>query len=125
MGPRLTEPAPAPVTAASDAPGPPPAVDTRTVAYELLPPANVVLSEMPLGPRAATAVRRFRAQVRAVLAGTDDRLLAVVGPCAVHDPLALLDYAHRLAGLSAELQDDLLIVLRMYCEKPRTIQGWK
>src|SRR5262245_52903080 len=101
-----------------------PAEGTRTMADELLPPPEEMLREIPLGSRAA-AVQQFRAEARMILAGTDDRLLVVAGPCAVHDPVALLDYAHRLAALSSELQDDVLIVLRMYCEKPRTILGWR
>src|SRR5215471_18892977 len=98
------------------------AAGTPAVTYEPLPPPQQVLSEIPLGSHAAT-VQQFRAEARAILTGTDDRLLVVAGPCAVHDPVALLDYAHRLAALSTELQDELLIVLRLYCEKPRTILG--
>jgi 3-deoxy-7-phosphoheptulonate synthase len=60
-----------------------------------------------------------------VLDGTDDRLLVVTGPCSVHDPKAALDYAARLADLRERLADDLLIVMRVYFEKPRTVTGWK
>ena len=63
-----------------------------------------------------------RAEVRAVLNGTDDRLLVITGPCSVHDPEAALEYAERLAD--AGLADDLLIVMRAYFEKPRTVTGW-
>jgi 3-deoxy-7-phosphoheptulonate synthase len=56
---------------------------------------------------------------------TDDRLLVVVGPCSVHDPVAALDYARRLADIRRSLEDDLLIVMRVYFEKPRTVTGWK
>ena len=55
----------------------------------------------------------------------DDRLLVVVGPCSVHDPVAAMDYARRLAELRRSLDDELLIVMRMYFEKPRTVTGWK
>ena len=55
----------------------------------------------------------------------DDRLLVIVGPCSVHDPQAALDYAHRLAALKDELGEQLLIVMRVYFEKPRTTVGWK
>ena len=60
-----------------------------------------------------------------MLHGADDRLLVVVGPCSVHDPKAALDYANRLAAAARELAEDLLIVMRVYFEKPRTTMGWK
>ncbi len=60
-----------------------------------------------------------------MLQGTDDRLLVVVGPCSIHDPVAAVDYAARLAALREELADRLEIVMRVYFEKPRTTVGWK
>lgn len=60
-----------------------------------------------------------------MLDGKDDRLLVVVGPCSIHDPKAALDYCSRLEALNQELNKDLLIVMRAYLEKPRTIVGWK
>jgi 3-deoxy-7-phosphoheptulonate synthase len=63
--------------------------------------------------------------VAGVLDREDDRLLVVAGPCSVHDPEAALDYAHRLAGVAADLRDDLLVAMRVYFEKPRTTVGWK
>jgi 3-deoxy-7-phosphoheptulonate synthase len=90
----------------------------------LLSPA-ALLAELPLGDDMAAAVERARAEVRAVLDGTDDRLLVVAGPCSVHDTAAALDYAGRLAGLRGQFGDDLLIVMRVYFEKPRTVTGWK
>ena len=99
--------------------------DTRIVGYEpLLSPAGL-LHELPLGAAQQETVARTRTEVRAVLDGTDDRLLVVTGPCSVHDPKAALDYASRLAGLRERLADDLLIVMRVYFEKPRTVTGWK
>jgi 3-deoxy-7-phosphoheptulonate synthase len=70
-------------------------------------------------------VGRAREEIIAILRGDDDRLIAVVGPCSVHDTEAALDYARRLKGLAAELQDDLRVVMRVYFEKPRTTVGWK
>ena len=61
----------------------------------------------------------------AVLDMADDRLLVVVGPCSVHDPVAAMDYARQLAELRRSLEDELLIVMRVYFEKPRTVTGWK
>src|SRR5207237_1802034 len=66
-----------------------------------------------------------RREMEAVLAGADARLLAVVGPCSVHDPEATLDYAQRLAKLGRERSGELLIAMRVYFEKPRTTTGWK
>jgi 3-deoxy-7-phosphoheptulonate synthase len=99
--------------------------DTRIVGYEpLLSPASL-LEELPLREAAAEIVARTRAEVRAVLDGADDRLLVIAGPCSVHDPAAALDYAGRLAALREQSQADLLIVMRVYFEKPRTVTGWK
>ncbi|HEX6355641.1 3-deoxy-7-phosphoheptulonate synthase [Actinophytocola sp.] len=81
--------------------------------------------ELPLTPSAADTVRRGREAVARVLHGEDDRLLVITGPCSIHDPAAAIDYADKLAGTAAELSDDLLIVMRVYFEKPRTLGGWK
>src|SRR5258708_24793899 len=70
-------------------------------------------------------VERSRGEVRAVLDGEDDRLLVVAGPCSVHDPAAGLDYAGQLAALREALAGELLVVMRVYFEKPRTVTGWK
>ncbi len=91
---------------------------------ELVSPAKL-LEELPLGEARAEAVVRGREEVVAVLDGSDDRLLVVVGPCSVHDVDAALEYAGRLAAKAAELRDDLLITMRVYFEKPRTTTGWK
>ena len=99
--------------------------DIRILGYEpLLAPADL-LAELPLADGSAELVEQSRAEVRAVLAGTDDRLLVVAGPCSVHDPVAALDYAQRLAALALPLRADLLVVMRVYFEKPRTVTGWK
>lgn len=66
-----------------------------------------------------------REQVKRVLAGEDERLLVVVGPCSIHDPQAALEYATRLQRLAQRVQDRLLLVMRVYFEKPRTTVGWK
>jgi 3-deoxy-7-phosphoheptulonate synthase len=70
-------------------------------------------------------VARARREVASILAGEDDRLIVVVGPCSIHDPAAGLDYARRLARVAGELAGDLRIVMRVYFEKPRTTVGWK
>jgi 3-deoxy-7-phosphoheptulonate synthase len=99
--------------------------DTRVVGYEPLLAPAALLDELPLDEQAAATVARTRSEVRAVLDRSDDRMLVIAGPCSVHDPVAALDYAHRLASLRDRLGGDLLIVMRVYFEKPRTVTGWK
>ena len=103
----------------------PPTSDVRVLGYEPLLAPEALLAELPLGSREADLVELSRAEVRAVLDGADDRLLVVAGPCSVHDPAAALDYARRLAALAGSLAGELLIVMRVYFEKPRTVTGWK
>jgi 3-deoxy-7-phosphoheptulonate synthase len=86
---------------------------------------GVLMDEQPLAPSSEEFVLRGRAAVADVLNRVDDRLLVVVGPCSVHDPEAALDYAHRLSAAARELNEDLLVVMRVYFEKPRTTTGWK
>jgi 3-deoxy-7-phosphoheptulonate synthase len=99
--------------------------DTRIVGYEPLLAPAALLDELPLGDEAAATVEHTRTEVRAVLDRSDDRMLVITGPCSVHDPVAALDYARRLAALRDRLAGDLLIVMRVYFEKPRTVTGWK
>ncbi len=89
----------------------------------LVSPAELLVA-LPLDDELAGRVLRSRREVKAILDREDPRLLVVVGPCSVHDPAAALDYAERLAALSSEL-GDLLVVMRVYFEKPRTTTGWK
>jgi 3-deoxy-7-phosphoheptulonate synthase len=79
----------------------------------------------PLSERAAEVVTSSREQIQDILHNRDRRLMAVVGPCSIHDPRAALEYAGRLAKLAHELRDQLLLVMRVYFEKPRTTIGWK
>ena len=99
--------------------------DLRVNSIRPLEPPAILLEQLPLSRKAATTVRRAREEVVRVLNGEDDRLIVVVGPCSVHDPDAALDYARRLLEVSGELREDLLIVMRVYFEKPRTTVGWK
>jgi len=80
---------------------------------------------LPLSDALAARIRNDRDAIRAVLDGHDPRLLVVVGPCSLHDPVAALEYAERLAALVHEVSDQLLLVMRTYVEKPRTTVGWK
>ncbi len=99
--------------------------DTRITGYEPLLSPAALLDKLPLSDEATATVERSRAEVRAVLDGSDDRLLVIAGPCSVHDPAAALEYAGRLREVRERLQADLLIVMRVYFEKPRTVTGWK
>ena len=90
----------------------------------LVTPA-LMLHQLPLSDAQAEVVLRGRAEAAKILDREDDRLLVVVGPCSVHDPVAALDYARRLAAVAAEHAQDLQIVMRVYFEKPRTTTGWK
>ena len=99
--------------------------DTRITGYEPLLSPAALLYELPLSETAASTVERTRAEVRAVLDDSDDRLLVIAGPCSVHDPAAALDYAGRLQALRDRYREDLLVVMRVYFEKPRTVTGWK
>nr|PZN04465.1 MAG: 3-deoxy-7-phosphoheptulonate synthase [Pseudomonadota bacterium] len=91
---------------------------------ELVPPSHV-LREFPLREKAVEVVYETRQAIHRVLHGADDRLVVVVGPCSVHDVRAALEYAERLLALKKALEKDLVVVMRVYFEKPRTTVGWK
>ena len=91
---------------------------------EVIPPAQVH-DEMPISEKAAQTTLEARTEIHNILTGQDDRLLVVVGPCSIHDPKAALEYAVLLKAIKDELKDDLVIVMRVYFEKPRTTVGWK
>src|SRR5271165_3892171 len=99
--------------------------DTRITGYEPLFSPAALLYDLPLSEKATATVEQSRAEVRAVLDGSDDRLLVIAGPCSVHDTVAALDYAGRLTEARERSGGDLLIVMRVYFEKPRTVTGWK
>jgi 3-deoxy-7-phosphoheptulonate synthase len=90
----------------------------------LIPPA-ILLEEIPISERASVIVSDARAAITNILAGTDPRLVVVVGPCSIHDTAAALEYAGRLKQVADRLADSLVIVMRTYFEKPRTVVGWK
>eukprot|EP00756_Hemistasia_phaeocysticola_P065421 Hpha_TRINITY_DN8544_c0_g1::TRINITY_DN8544_c0_g1_i1::g.146461::m.146461/K01626/E2.5.1.54, aroF, aroG, aroH; 3-deoxy-7-phosphoheptulonate synthase len=90
----------------------------------MLPPAICQEDSEP-STKARDTIKAARKSVRSILRGYDDRLVVVVGPCSVHDTQAALEYADRLAPLAQELSKDLLVVMRVYFEKPRTTVGWK
>ena len=91
---------------------------------EVITPA-ALHAELPMTERAAETVVRNRSGIQRIIHGDDERLLVVIGPCSIHDPVAAREYAERLSGIRGELHRDLLIVMRVYFEKPRTTIGWK
>ena len=81
--------------------------------------------KLPVSENAADTVIQARNAIKRVLAGEERRLLMIVGPCSIHDPEAARDYALRLKKLAVEVSETILIVMRVYFEKPRTTVGWK
>ena len=103
----------------------PETVDVNIRQLDPIPAPRAFLRELPLTEEMSDLVLRSRQEIRDVLHGRDDRLLAIVGPCSIHDPKAAHEYAERLAAVNRELNDRLVIVMRTYFEKPRTTIGWK
>lgn len=101
-------------------------IDNVNVAsQEILVTPEQLRTELPLSEAARESVLKGRQAVNDILDGKDHRLFIVIGPCSIHDVEAAKDYARRLAKLADEVKDDLLLVMRVYFEKPRTTIGWK
>lgn len=99
--------------------------DIRIKSYENLISPEQLARLLPLTKELEDKIQESRNIVNAILSGEDDRLLAVVGPCSIHDPKAAMEYANNLKALSDKVSDKIFIVMRTYFEKPRTIGGWK
>ncbi|WP_442870687.1 3-deoxy-7-phosphoheptulonate synthase [Cobetia sp. MMG027] len=95
------------------------------ISREALPSASELRAQLPVDADLAGQIRQHRAEINAILAGEDDRLLVVVGPCSIHDLKAAREYAQRLAVIEPQVSDRLKLVMRVYVEKPRTTVGWK
>jgi len=93
--------------------------------FDVMPTPAQLHQEIPLSDLAGDVVERSRQELRSILDRSDPRLFVVVGPCSIHDPVAGLDYARRLRALQDEVADQMLLVMRVYFEKPRTTTGWK
>lgn len=93
-------------------------------ARPLLSPA-ILEEDLPLDESGAAGIDAARHAIGDILNGRDHRLLAIVGPCSIHDPVAALEYAHRLKPAADRFASDLLVIMRVYFEKPRTTVGWK
>jgi 3-deoxy-7-phosphoheptulonate synthase len=99
--------------------------DVHVRALKTLVPPAVLMEEISPAEASTALVLTTRTKIENILQGKDDRLIVVVGPCSIHDPAAALDYARQLAAQKTELESELLIVMRVYFEKPRTTVGWK
>ena len=100
--------------------------DKRIKDITVLPPPEHLIRFFPIkGTPVESLITHTRKTIHTIMAGKDDRLLVVVGPCSIHDPAAALDYARRLKPLRDRYADTLEIVMRVYFEKPRTTVGWK
>ncbi len=102
-----------------------PISDLRVVANRRLMSPRELKTALPLSDQAAETVLNGRRTVQRILRQEDPRLLVVVGPCSIHDPLAAMEYARRLKALASELSEHFFFVMRVYFEKPRTTIGWK
>jgi len=100
-------------------------INVNIVSHSILPSPQEVMETLPLTSPLQERVAGYRRAVQRVLDGEDRRLLVVVGPCSIHDPEAALEYGRRLKALSEEVSDTLLLIMRVYFEKPRTVAGWK
>ena len=99
--------------------------DIRVQSTQELAPPMHLLHEYPCTETASATVHAARDAANRIMRLEDDRLLVIVGPCSIHDPVAAMDYAHRLKSLRDQLSADLEIIMRVYFEKPRTTVGWK
>ena len=99
--------------------------DTRIAAVRALVSPAVLLEELPVTPEVEDLVERTRQDIGRVLRGEDDRMVAVVGPCSIHDHDQAIHYAQLLRRQAEDLADALIVVMRVYFEKPRTTVGWK
>ena len=99
--------------------------DVHVESFTPLEAPDVLKEELPISPKASDTVLKGREAVQNVLKGEDKRLLVVAGPCSIHDETAALEYAERLNRLRDEVKETLLVVMRVYFEKPRTTVGWK
>jgi 3-deoxy-7-phosphoheptulonate synthase len=99
--------------------------DIRIEALKPLIPPAILMEELPLNEQESELIAKSRREIADCLHGRDPRLVCIVGPCSIHDPEAALEYAARLKKEADRLADNLLIVMRVYFEKPRTSVGWK
>jgi 3-deoxy-7-phosphoheptulonate synthase len=102
-----------------------PTSDLRIRATRPLPAPEVLEAEIPLDDSGSARIARARQGIASIMAGKDDRLLVVAGPCSIHDPAAAVEYAALLGAAAARHMGELVVAMRVYFEKPRTVVGWK
>ena len=102
-----------------------PTDDLRITAINTLASPEKILADLPISDSAAKTVFDARQAIYRLLDRKDERQLVIIGPCSIHDPAAAIEYANWLKPLADELSDELMIVMRVYFEKPRTTVGWK
>lgn len=102
-----------------------PSLTTGRISREALPSAAELRVTLPVSATLDAEICQHRAEINAILAGEDDRMLVVVGPCSIHDMKAAREYAARLVAIEPQVRDRLKLVMRVYVEKPRTTVGWK
>jgi 3-deoxy-7-phosphoheptulonate synthase len=99
--------------------------DTRIVGLRPLLPPAILIEDLPLSDTVGELVSHARDSIAKVFRGEEDRLVVVVGPCSIHDVDAAVDYAGKLRPVAERLKNELIVVMRVYFEKPRTVVGWK
>jgi len=99
--------------------------DLRINEIKTITPPAVLCEEIPVSEKAAKTTYETRQSVHSILSGDDDRLVVITGPCSIHDIKSAKEYGSRLKPLIDKYSDDLLIIMRVYFEKPRTTVGWK
>lgn len=99
--------------------------DLNIASIEPLVSPKKLKEEYPISAKAQETVLKGRQDIINVLAGNDKRMLAIVGPCSIHDPKGALEYAEKLCALKKDLEDKFVIIMRVYFEKPRTTIGWR
>ena len=99
--------------------------NVNVLEFDPMPSPEEIHARVPLSKNAVNTVMQGREALRNILDRKDKRMFVVVGPCSIHDPVAGLDYARRLKAVADKVSDTMLIVMRVYFEKPRTTTGWK
>lgn len=99
--------------------------NSRILSREELSTPEEITNEIPLDKESSKLIFGARSNISKILHGLDDRIIAVVGPCSIHDPKAAIDYAKRLKPLAEKIEDEVVVIMRVYFEKPRTTVGWK
>jgi 3-deoxy-7-phosphoheptulonate synthase len=100
-------------------------INTNIKSSHVLPTPNEVKAKLPVTKTAENTILKFRQEIEHILDFQDRRKFIVVGPCSIHDPKAAIEYGENLLGLAEKVQDKLLLIMRVYFEKPRTTVGWK